>query len=180
MASSHALVLLISSMLASSRVASHAHKTPSPSRRGALPRGLLPGPLPLESRAAHDAVVSAANASALEFACARRLEVLRSHVEHGRYDDAVELGFALGSSRARLPADCRADAPHAGVADVVVAAARPLDGGSARRTVTARLPGGGPPLPVARGADRRFGHASALGLPVVGVAVDGAFVKPNL
>ncbi|KAK7239239.1 hypothetical protein SO694_00025039 [Aureococcus anophagefferens] len=64
MASSHALVLLISSTLASSRVATHAHKTPS--RRGALPRGLLPGPLPLESRAAHDAVVSAANASALD------------------------------------------------------------------------------------------------------------------
>ena len=112
MASSRALVLLISLTLASSRVASHAHKTPSTSRRGALPRGLLPGPLPLESRAAHDAVVSAANASALEFACARRLEVLRSHVENGRYDDAVELGFALGSSRARLPADCRADAPQ--------------------------------------------------------------------
>ena len=74
--------------------------------------------LPEHIKLVHDEVLR--NPS--DATCGRRLRELRSLISSGDHGAAVDLSFALDELRAsrELPADCHADAPFVGSADVTV------------------------------------------------------------
>ncbi|KAH8050074.1 tRNA-Phe hydroxylase [Aureococcus anophagefferens] len=132
------------------------------------------------SRLVHDGVVRNATADS----CAARLRELRSLISSGDHGAAVDLSFALDELRAsrELPADCHADAPFVGSADVTVEIKTPRSRGrdraarSRRETKAALRHGDGsvthhPYAGPARGPARDE--------PVVGAVVDGVFVTSD-
>ncbi|KAH8072888.1 tRNA-Phe hydroxylase [Aureococcus anophagefferens] len=102
-------------------------------------------------------------------------------ISSGDHGAAVDLSFALDELRAsrELPADCHADAPFVGSADVTVEIKAPRRRGDPRRA--RRRPGRAAPrrrqchAPSLRGAAR----GPAWDEPVVGAVVDGVFVTSD-
>ena len=136
--------------------------------------------LPEHIKLVHDEVLR--NPS--DATCGRRLRELRSLISSGDHGAAVDLSFALDELRAsrELPADCHADAPFVGSADVTVEIKTPRRRGRdpaarpRRETKAALRHGDGsvthhPYAGPARGPARDE--------PVVGAVVDGVFVTSD-
>ncbi|KAK7232661.1 tRNAPhe (7-(3-amino-3-carboxypropyl)wyosine37-C2)-hydroxylase [Aureococcus anophagefferens] len=136
--------------------------------------------LPEHIKLVHDEVLR--NPS--DATCGRRLRELRSLISSGDHGAAVDLSFALDELRAsrELPADCHADAPFVGSADVTVEIKTPRRRGRdpaarpRRETKAALRHGDGsvthhPYAGPARGP--------AWDEPVVGAVVDGIFVTSD-
>ncbi|KAH8098926.1 tRNA-Phe hydroxylase [Aureococcus anophagefferens] len=136
--------------------------------------------LPEHIKLVHDEVLR--NPS--DATCGRRLRELRSLISSGDHGAAVDLSFALDELRAsrELPADCHADAPFVGSADVTVEIKTPRRRGRdpaarpRRETKAALRHGDGsvthhPYAGPARGP--------AWDEPVVGAVVDGVFVTSD-
>ncbi|KAJ1451347.1 hypothetical protein M885DRAFT_499630 [Pelagophyceae sp. CCMP2097] len=178
--------------------AANAGDAPRPD--GAAPRRLrtpsgLVAPLRLASqkaREAHAAVVRDGDAEEgdADRACEDRLETLRGLVAEKRFDEAIDLSWALDAQSPKRRNACNADAPYAGKADVLRRMFRPLKAGNAtslaeRRPsatsaskakscddVRIKLHGNGTTHRL-RGVSAR---SSQLGANVVGFVLDNEFV----
>jgi hypothetical protein len=87
-----------------------------------LPHGLLPRKLFGLSLAAHNDVIQMRH----QAACESRLELLRSLVQRGTYEESIDLSFALrNEDRTNMHSSCQGDQPFVGEASLITSVATP-------------------------------------------------------